>query len=149
MLFFSASSFKVKTEKSLIVRQIQLRKAWNRFNRVWTCIIHPIHLHKRVWLYFQSVKPLLRKVHACSIKTFHSHGIQESTHLVSLIDRSYNWKATDFQIFFTIANALTILAFSIEAAAAHGLLILFWPPPSILGYIRPGGSNCLISLTAS
>ena len=62
---------------------------------MWTCIIHPIHLHKRVWLYFQSVKPLLRKVRACSIKTLHSHGIQESTHLVffnwSLLYLKSNW----------------------------------------------------------
>ena len=30
----------------------------------------------------QSVKPQLRKVRACNIKTIHSHGIQESAHLV-------------------------------------------------------------------
>ena len=40
-----------------------------------------------------------------------------------------------------VLNAITILAFLIEAAAALGLLILFWLSRSILGYVRPGGSN--------
>ena len=39
---------------------------------MWTCIIHQIHLHRRVWLNFQSVKPSPRKVCACSIKTLQS-----------------------------------------------------------------------------
>ena len=116
-----------------------------RFNRVETCIIYPIHLHKRVCLYFQSVKPQLRKVRACSIKTLHSHGIQESTHLVfftwSLLHLISDWFSDTL---FTSINALTILDFLIEAAAA-----LFWLLRSISG--SSGGSNRegLISLTGS
>ena len=45
-------------------------------------------------------------------------------------------------ILFTIVNALTILAFLIEAATVQGLLIPFWLLRSILGYLYRGGSNC-------
>ena len=58
---------------------------------MWTCIIHPIHLHKRVCLFFQSVKPQLRKVRACSIETLRSHGFQEWTFIfLYLIAPTFN-----------------------------------------------------------
>ena len=71
---------------------------------------------------------------ACNIKTLRSHGIQESAHLVfftwSLLYLTSDWFSENL---FTSVNALTILAFLIEAAALHGSMILFWISHSISG----------------
>ena len=46
------------------------------------------------------MKNKLGKVYAFSTKALRSHGIQESAHLVSLLDRSSILEATDFQILY-------------------------------------------------
>ena len=146
MLFLAGSCFQVKAEKSPIVRQIHHGKLIpSRVN-----VYNPSNSPPQLCIYVFSVKPYLRKVRACSIKTRHSHGIQESAHLVF-----FTWSLLHLisdlfsDTLFTIVNALATLAFLIKAAAALGLLILFWLSRSVLGYVRSGGSNCqgLISPT--
>ena len=92
-----------------------------------TCTIHSIHIQKRVCLYFQSVKPWLREVRVCSIKTLRSHGIQESAHLVfsiwSLLNLITDWFSDTF---VTSANALAILAFLNETVATPLLTLAIY-----------------------
>ena len=73
-----------------------------------------------ILIFSQSVKPEPRKVHACSTKTPRSLGIQKSARL----------------IYFTCALLY-------DAAAGHGVLILFWLFRSIFG------SKCFQRLKSS
>ena len=80
-----------------------------------------------MFTFSQSKKNKLRKVRACSIKTLRSHGIQESAHFV-LFTWSLLYLISDWVLdpLFTSVMYSPSVAFLIEAAAAHGLLILFW-----------------------
>ena len=87
------------------------------------CIIHPIQFHKHVCLYFQSGKPnSFRRCVSVSQKHFTPMIFKRLiTHLVFfprlLLHLISDWFSDTL---FTSINALTILAFLIEAAVAHG-----------------------------
>ena len=84
--------------------------------------------------YFQFVKPKLRKVPACSIYHFASK-LLKSLHTWFLFNWSLLYLISDRFSDTIFKNVLysPFVAFLIEAAAAHGLLILFQLSPCILG----------------
>ena len=84
--------------------------------------------------YFQSVKPKLRKVPACSINHFASK-LLKSLHIWFLFTWSLLYLISDWfsDTIFKNVSYSPFVAFLIEAAAAHRLLILFQLSPCILG----------------
>ena len=124
-------------------------------NAIFCCIVFHsksrvrlMHPHQRVCLYFH--RP--RKVRTCSVKVLRSHGIQESAHFVFftlwLLYLIRDWFSDTL---LTSVMHSPFVAFLIEVAAAHGLLVHLWFLRSIFGSFKrfksrgPDLTNRLIS----